>query len=289
MIRADMAEQFFAPGSVIWRVHREMLLLIAGGRSLLMQIAHAKIAAGVAGHSRFQQDPLARLQRTMSTMWSVVFDDAEQARESLRRVRAIHEKVRGTFGVGGEERASYSALDPGLLLWVHATLVDSALLAYERFVGPLSAADKIQYYEETKKLATLFDVPDAEIPPSFDDFRAYIDQMVGGGEIVVTATARALSRDILFPRVWFFRPARPLFTLVTVGLLPEKLRAAYDLSWDGRSEKRLRRFARLTRCLLPWVSPALRFAPQARAALKTTRRAPKKWAKNSALPAKNLD
>ncbi len=285
-----MTERFFSPDSVIWRVHREMVLLLAGGRALLMQIAHPKIAAGVAGHSHFQQDSLARLMRTMNTMWSVVFDDAKGAGESLRRVRHVHGKVYGTLR--DAERGAevpYSALDPELLLWVHATLVNSALVAYECFVRPLGAADQIQYYQETKKLASLFDVPHAKIPPSFDDFHAYVDRMVSGGEIVVTATARSLSRDILCPRVWLLRPARPLFALVTAGLLPEKLRLAYGLSWDERKEKRLLWFARFTRHLLPWLPSTLRFAPQARAALKKLGGAPAKTTGDGGLPARIVD
>src|SRR5262249_41310081 len=68
---SKMAERFFAPGSAIWRVDREMALLLGGGRALLMQIAHPKIAAGVADHSRFANDPLGRLKQTMETMWSI--------------------------------------------------------------------------------------------------------------------------------------------------------------------------------------------------------------------------
>src|SRR5688500_6462105 len=66
----DHTGQLFSPHSIIWQVDREMALLLAGGRALLLQLAHPKVAAGVAQYSRFQQNPLARLQRTMSAMWS---------------------------------------------------------------------------------------------------------------------------------------------------------------------------------------------------------------------------
>src|ERR1043166_5444274 len=124
-----MTERFFAPGSAIWRVDREMALLLGGGRALLMQIAHPKIAAGVADHSRFATDPLARLKQTMETMWSIVFDDRARAQASLDRLGRVHERVQGRVPNG----PSYSARDPELLLWVHATLVDSALVTYDRF------------------------------------------------------------------------------------------------------------------------------------------------------------
>ncbi|HEU4345101.1 MAG TPA: oxygenase MpaB family protein [Candidatus Binatia bacterium] len=268
-----MPGQFFSPDSVIWRVDREMVLLLAGGRALLMQIAHPKVAAGVAEHSRFQKDPLRRLRQTMNAMWSVVFDEVGQARGSLSRVKEIHGTVRGKIAdPDGKPAVSYSALEPELLLWVHATLVDSALLAYEHFVAPLSAADKIQYYEDTKKLATLFDVPPAEVPPSLDDFRLYIERMLNGPNIVVSVTARALAREILHPRSWILRPGRPLFAFITTGLLPASLRQAYGLPWDRKRQSWFGYFASLTRAVLPCLPPQLRTVPHARAAQKRSGR-----------------
>jgi uncharacterized protein (DUF2236 family) len=204
-------------------------------------------------------------------MWSIVFDDAAAARDSLRRVKAIHGKVRGPMSDPAGGTAAYSALDPELLLWVHATLVDSALVAYDRFVAPLPAAEKARYYEETRKLAALFDIPAAAIPPSLEAFHSYTAGMLEGGEIRVSATARSLARSILAPGPPLLRPLTPLFAFVTAGLLPPQLRREYVLSWNERSEKRLDRLAMLTRKLLPCVPAPLRFVPNARAAEKRLR------------------
>jgi uncharacterized protein (DUF2236 family) len=263
-----MPDHFFSPDTVLWRVHRETVLVAVGGRALLMQIAHPKVAAGVAQHSDFRRDPLRRLQRTLTTMWSIVFDEVDEARASLRRVRTIHERVRAT-GIDNTAGASgYWALDPALLMWVHATLVDSALLAYDRFVAPLTSVEKIRYYEDTKKLAALFDIPSRAIPPSLETFRVYMNDMLDGGEVRVSASGYALARDILQPRPWVLRPLRPLFAFVTRGLLPQQLREAYGFSWNERSERRLDRLASITRTLLPWIPARLRFVPNARAAEK---------------------
>src|SRR5262249_23799688 len=80
-------DRFFSPDMMFWQVDREIVLLLAGGRALLMQLAHPKIAAGVADHSHFKQDPLGRLYRTMSTMWSITFGDISEARLALNRVK----------------------------------------------------------------------------------------------------------------------------------------------------------------------------------------------------------
>jgi uncharacterized protein (DUF2236 family) len=269
----EETEGFFRRDSQIWRVHRELVLLLAGGRALLMQLAHPKIAAGVAEHSRFQNDPLTRLHRTMSTMWSIVFDPRAQAEAALESLERRHTQVRGVVGEnepaqGGE---SYDALDQDLLLWVHATLIDSALVAYTRFVEPLAGFEKIVYYEDVRRFAALFGIRPEIIPTSLEAFDAYVKRMLHGGEIAVGPTAKNLARDVLYPRPWIFKPGGPFFRLVTAGILPENLRSAYDLRWSARREKMLDVLAISIRNLLPFVPAQLRIAPNARAAERVGR------------------
>jgi len=265
-----VSQRFFRPECIIWRVDREMALLLAGGRALLMQLAHPKIAAGVADHSGFREDPLGRLHRTTSTMWSIVFDEMEQAQASLQRVKDIHGRVHGLLGAGDvlPVRIPYDAQDPDLLLWVHATLVDSAILTYELFVRPLSAQDKAQYYDETKTLALLFEVPQYKIPVSLDAFNAYMSAMIAGDVISVGPTARALAEEILHPRPLVLKLGGPLFAFITAGLLPQGLREAYELKWNERKERKLQFLAALVRGMLPFVPSLLRIVPHARAAEK---------------------
>jgi uncharacterized protein (DUF2236 family) len=261
----QVERRFFAPGSAIWRVDREMALLLGGGRALLMQIAHPKVAAGVADHSRFMTHPLARLAQTMDTMWSIVFDDLPRAQASLDRIENIHLRVQGTveqFPAG----ARYRAQDPDLLLWVHATLIDSALVTYGLFVKPLSVDEQRQYYQESKKLGVLLGVPETKLPESLEDFGAYMREMIESDATAVGSTARALSQAILHPRPWLLKPFAPLSALITAGLLPPKLRQAYGLSWSGRRERMLRLVAGSARMALPLVPSIIRVAPHARAA-----------------------
>jgi uncharacterized protein (DUF2236 family) len=268
----EIDRRFFSPDTMIWKVDREMVLLAAGGRALLMQLAHPKVAAGVAEHSHFKNDPLGRLYRTMSTMWSIVFDDTMPARAALERVKNVHRRVQGTILPaeplpGG---TPYDALDVDLLLWVHATLIDSAMVAYDIFVKPFVADEKHRYYDDSKKLAYLFEVPETLVPTSLADFDKYMESMLAGDEIAVGPTARALAEEILYPSPWILRPAGPLFRLVTAGLLPKKLRAAYGLGWNDQKEKRFSLTARLFRRLLPFVPKTFRIVPNARRAEKAS-------------------
>lgn len=251
---------------MIWRVDREMALLLAGGRALLMQLAHPKVAAGVAQHSHFKDDPLGRLHRTMSTMWSIVFDELPAARAALGQVKNVHRKVRGIIQAAEPlpPGTPYDALDEALLLWVHATLIDSALLVYDLFVSPLTGDEKSRYYEDSKTLAHLFEIPDALVPPSLGDFNDYITAMLTGGEITVGPTARSLAGEILRPRPWVLKPAGPLLRLITAGLLPEKLRVAYGLKWNGRTRTGFSFVTKAARWALPLIPRPLRIVPNAR-------------------------
>jgi uncharacterized protein (DUF2236 family) len=266
-----VADRFFNPNSMIWRVDQEMALLVGGGRALLMQLAHPKVASGVADHSRFKEDPMGRLHSTMNTMWSIVFDERARAQASLERVKDVHKRVRGTIKHGDALPAGtpYDALDPDLLLWVHATLVDSAMLTYDLFVSPLSKEDKAHYYSDSRMLGQLFEIPESKIPASLEAFNVYIEEMIGGNTISVDSVARDIAGEILHPRPLLLKIGGPLFAFITTGLLPQRLREAYGLAWDRKKERRLHALAALVRFLLPILPQSLRVVPQARAAQKS--------------------
>lgn len=267
-------ERFFHPDSSIWKVDREMVLLLAGGRALLMQLAHPKIAAGVADHSRFQEDPFGRLYRTMSAMWSIVFDEKTQAGAALDRVESRHKKVQGIVSPGEplHSRNHYHAFDQELLLWVHATLIDSAMIAYDRFVRPLPSVEKTGYYDDSKKLACLFGIKEEVVPPSLTEFDQYMKRTLTKEELAVGPTAKNLSHDILYALPWIFKPGGPLFRFVTAGLLPERLREGYELKWNEHREKIFSLLARAIRVSLPLVPTPIRVVPNARVAERAYRR-----------------
>jgi uncharacterized protein (DUF2236 family) len=242
----------FPDDSIVRRVNRENVLLLGGGRALLMQLAHPKVAAGVDEHSDFRQRPLYRLRRTVRLTMAIVFGDRETALTAARSVNRVHARVKGR---------DYHALDPDLLLWVHATLVDSAVVTYETFVRRLSAAQRQEFYEQMNTAAELLGVPRSKFPPTFADFREYVDLMIGT-QLQVGQTALELSRLVVRPRVLRLPGAAfvPL-ELVTTGLLPSALREQYRLPW-GRGRRQV--FRLVTRALPKLVAvtpPLLRVWP----------------------------
>ena len=129
---------YFAPDGAARRVVREQVLMIGGGRALLMQAAHPLVAAGVMEHSAYREEPWRRLERHHERGLGDRLREPARGGRAAARVRAMHARVRGgrarqmgPFPAG----TRYSAGDPELLLWVHGTLVDTALLVYEH-LGP---------------------------------------------------------------------------------------------------------------------------------------------------------
>lgn len=229
-----MRPGLYSDDSITRRVNRENILLLGGGRALLMQLAHPKVATGVDGHSDFRAHPVKRLRRTVHMTMAIVFGDQETAEAAAHAVNKVHGRVRGE---------DYHALDPDLLLWVHATLVDSALVTYETFVKPLTTGEREDFYQESKLLGELLRVPRSHFPERLRDFEAYMAGMIDGGPLTVTEQARALGRLVLRPRVRLLPgPAMIPFEIVTAGLLPARLREQYGLRW-GPAQRRAFRIA----------------------------------------------
>jgi uncharacterized protein (DUF2236 family) len=264
--------------SISWQLHREVVLLLGWGRAILLQLAHPLVAAGVAEHSTFlteRRGRLRRLYRTLHAMLRMTFGADEDVLGAAARINAIHDRVHGRLAEAAgvfPAGTPYSAHDPDLLRWVHATLLDSFLLTYELYVGPLAPGDRDRYCEESSEIERLLGIPDGYLPRSHASLLAYLSTMLGSGQIVVTPTARALAREVVWPPAP--APARPILwfmALATIGLLPPAIREAYGFGWTPSRERMLHGSARLAGHVLPWVPGVVRHWPSARAAMRAGR------------------
>lgn len=246
-----MRPGLFADDSLIRRINRENVLLLGGGRALLMQLAHPKVAAGVDEHSDFRVRPMYRLRRTIRLTMAIVFGDRETAMAAARNVNKVHAHVKGR---------DYRALDPELLMWVHATLVDTALVTFETFVRPLAAADREGFYQEMKMLGELLGIPQARFPETYGDFTSCLDATVA--DLRVSKSASELARLVVRPRL--LRLPGAVFVpweLVTAGLLPASLREQYGLRWGTRQERIFRLLGIALPKLVAVTPPVLRVWP----------------------------
>ncbi len=265
--------QFDARDSVVWKVNCEVVVLLGWSAAVLMQIAHPLVAAGIAEHSLFLADPKGRprrLRRTIDAMLALTFGDYDEVTEAASGINAIHDRVQGTLsGAAGEWQpgTAYSAHDPALLCWVHATMLDVLPRTYELYVGPLSRAEKDRYCAEGSGLEPLLKMPTGYLPRTTTQLRRYMDRVLASGELVPSETGRLLAHEILNPAVP--RVARPLARLAklqTLGLLPTTFREFYGFAWDDRHEAAFRASAGLIRSLLRPLPARLRHWRAARRA-----------------------
>ena len=217
----EQRDTLFHPDSMICRVDREAVVTLAGSCAILMQLAHPQVAAGVRDHSRFAEDTTGRLRRTLDLTMTIVFGPRAAALQAVRVINARHRTITGP---------GYSALDPDLLLWVHATLVYSALEGYAAFVQPLDRAERDAYYQDTKQVGVLLGIPWESYPDDIDGFDAYLWDMIDRGAVRVGDDARRMGRFVLAPRISgvpaiVFAPLRA----ITAALLPAPLRNGYGL------------------------------------------------------------
>jgi uncharacterized protein (DUF2236 family) len=234
--RLASRDGYFAPESVIRRVgNTPVTPFLGGGTAVLLQVAHPLVAAGVADHSAYDSDLWRRFLGTIRALYMVTFGSKAEADRAGAVVQAVHTRVKGTilgdlgiFPAGSE----YSADDPELMLWVHATLVHSSLSAYQRFERRLAAAEQESYYGEMATVARIFGTPADVIPPTLAEFRAYFEAQLAGQEIAVTEPARRIARMILqAPLPAPMRLLAPAHRLATAAQLPPRIRYEYGLRW----------------------------------------------------------
>lgn len=252
------------PNSVSWKLNREIIVVAGWGRAILLQLAHPSVAAGVDEHSSFRGCPVSgfkRLRSTISSMLALTFGDTDQMIDAAAGINMIHDRVHGRSRDG----VVYSAHDPALLTWVHATLLESIPLTYERFAGPLTLRERDRYCTEAAIMEPLLGIPAGRLPRDAADLDIYMRDMIDGGTLVVTDASRALARAILFPPKWFllwpvFRPMQ----LITIGSLPPSIRDAYGFKWRKRDSRALARWTMVIRVLLRCLPAPLRQWPIAR-------------------------
>ena len=230
-------DAILGPDSVSARVLGHPAVLLGWPRALLLQVAHPSVAAGVVDHSAFDVDPYRRLARTFEVMHSIAFGSPAISAGAAAKLAAVHRRVKGTTAAGDP----YAADRPDLALWVHATLVDTALTVERRYVGELDEAGRARFYDESRRLGPPLGLDEASVPPDLDAFRAYVADMEA--RLLETpgapgADGRRIARSVLHPpptaRLGMLGPlsaraAAQLVRLVTVDLGPPSLCRAYGL------------------------------------------------------------
>ncbi len=256
----------FGPDSLTWKVDREAILFMGAGRAVLLQAAHPWVAAALDQVSTTRQNPMGRFHRTFTMMYAMVFGTMDQSLGTARALHRIHRQVTGVIAEdAGPFKAGsrYYAGDVDALLWVFATLLDTSVRMYELVFPPLSGDEKSRLYDEQRKFAHLFGLPDRALPRDWKAFENYNKDMWRSGVLSVGREGRELcafvmrgelgggKRTVLSMPRWF--------RSVTAGFLPGPVRVHYGLPFGPAEQKTAARALHRVRCVYPRLPDRLRY------------------------------
>lgn len=261
----DPRAGIFGPQSITWRINRESALFLGAGRAALLQLAHPWVATALEQHSNLMARPIDRFHNTFRIIFAMIFGSLGQAVAAARHLYTVHTYIRGELSehIAAYSRGSpYEANETGALRWVYATLIESAVLAHDCVLPPLTSHALAAYYEEAKTLAGLFGLPAAELPHDWSDFLDYCRAMVSSDRLGVSERARMMAHDLLRGAGSWIKPPQ-WYRALTAEWMPERFRDEFGLRF-GDAERRAaerakywlpriyRRLPRAARFVGPW-------------------------------------
>jgi uncharacterized protein (DUF2236 family) len=252
---------FFGPGSVTWRVNRESAVFLGAGRAALLQLAHPWVAIALAQHSNLLHDAVGRFHSTFRVIYTMLFGTRTQATKVSKQLHQLHTGIRGELpnAVGNYPSGDhYEANEVSALRWVYATLVESAILAYEFALPRLTVSDREQYYAESKRMAALFGIPAEALPTDWTAFLHYTASMVDSAQLCVGAHSLALGKSVLSGAGTWLHPPH-WYRALTAYWMPLPLRTAFQLDFGPREEQAVHRAASWLPRIYPSVPAAVRF------------------------------
>lgn len=228
----------FGADSVSWRINRESALFLGAGRAALLQLAHPWVAAALDQHSSLMAKPIERFHNTFHVVFTMIFGTAEQAFASARSLYRMHTRINGELPEqveGYAQGSRYEALQVPALKWVYATLIQSAVIAYEAVMPLLRKEEKAQYYAESKVLASLFGLPAEALPEKWSDFENYVEEMFASPALGVGQRARVMGQRLMTGAgSWVHIPQ--WYRALTAEWLPKRFREEFGIEF-GREEE----------------------------------------------------
>jgi uncharacterized protein (DUF2236 family) len=257
----DSNSGLFGPDSITWKIDRESALFLGAGRAALLQLAHPWVAAALAEHSNILSSPIRRFHNTFRVVFTMTFGTCEQALRASRGLYALHTRIRGELpeAVGRYSQCShYEANEISALRWVFATLVESALIAHECVLPPLTPAERDKYYAERKTMAALFGIPAHALPADWAAFVTYCEDMALSDALGVTDRSRQLAQNVLRGAGSWVHP--PLwYRSLTAMWMPARLRSEFGLDLDAAANRSVSNALRWLPRIYRRTPPLLRF------------------------------
>lgn len=257
--RYQSPDFYFSPESKLWEINRERAIPIFGGQAtILKQLAHPLIAQAISEHSNFKEKPLENLIHTRIIFSKLIFGTKEEVSDAARTINNAHNSVKGNLRQNSgiyNAGTKYDAKNPELLMWVWATLVDTSLVVYDKFVRHLAHDEKEQFYKDSKRILPLLGGKPQEAPSSVKDFSNYMEEMVNDGKVKVGREAKELAPYIMLKQFPKIKPYSLFMSQIAIGLLPETIRNQYGFSWNPLQQSFLDTTAAASRLVYPHILP----------------------------------
>jgi uncharacterized protein (DUF2236 family) len=257
---AGSVEGLFGPASQTWRIDREAAVFLGAGRALLLQLAHPWVASAIARHSATFADPIGRFHRTFDVVCTMVFGSLDQALAASRRLHQRHTMIIGHLpeALGPFDRGSlYCANEISALRWVHATLVETALMTHQLVLPALTVEERERYWAESRLFGALFGLTPADLPPDWASFVAYNEAMVQSDILSVGTAARDIAGQIFSGARPWLRPPK-WYRALSVRMLPERLRTGFGFPFDEHERRAADRALARIRSVYPKLPTRLR-------------------------------
>ncbi|MEX1119042.1 MAG: oxygenase MpaB family protein [Terrimicrobiaceae bacterium] len=218
-----MSSEFvpFGPGSMMWKINRERVVLLAGPAAAVLQVAHPQVAMGVAAHSNFRTDTMGRLHRTLEAVYTVAFGSKEEIEAVRVAIARAHRAVKGK---------GYSAFDPDAQLWVMATLIMGSVTMYRRFVGNLTETELDQFLQENAIFGGIFGLNPLRLSTRWREFDVYYHEMLNGPALGSHPLCAEVAQAVVAPgSPWYMRALTTVFQALASELIPGPLRERLGL------------------------------------------------------------
>ena len=210
--------------------------LLYGQRALCIGALAPLNYVGTDEHTIARATPFKRLAHTATWFEAVILGSRAEADPVLAAVHKMHLRVNGTLAQdAGPHPAGtpYDALDPGLMLWTVAVMMDSAECFYELLVRRLSDDEREALWQDYIAFGALFGMPREVAPATHAEFRAYYEGFLTSEDAWLTDAARYTGRAIAFdiPMGLHMQPFKRMHNLIMLGSLPPRVRRIYRLRW----------------------------------------------------------
>jgi uncharacterized protein (DUF2236 family) len=259
------------PDSLTWQTFGDWRGLLQGPWAGSMQNMHPQLGAAVEQHSIFFRERIPRLLRSLYPIGGVVFD-GDLAPTTGAEVRNYHVGIKGVDAQGRR----YSALNPDVFYWAHATFFVGTMLTKERFGGGITEDERRQLFDEHVTWYRMYGMSMRPVPETWEDFEVYWDHMCrnvlennfAAREVLDLSTMpKHPSLQWIPDPLWALnlKVFGPFAVWVTVGLYHPAVRELMGYTWSARDEWLHRRFGELVNGVFALVPRRRRMHPRARA------------------------